>query len=244
MITRRILRGTAVLAVTGGLIAMPATVSTAAPVGAGVAVATHKAHPVKHKVKHKVTHKPRPAKPYVNSCRPARAALPASVVGDPKLRPGRTSNAAKGVYVWHDGKGWKVRVTHNAQPVAGKPALIEVRGRITATKRFTRVKLVRLEDRQRGEWVSVQRPKRKTIDFRFVNGGYIDGINFAAGCSGKLTFTVWQVTRANGTVTRTPLPVFVGAARTQLTTSTVPALVPTPVQVSRFSVLRAPVKRS
>ena len=29
--------------------------------------------------------------------------------------------------------------------------------------------------------VSVQRPKRKVMEFRFVNGGYIDGINFDAG---------------------------------------------------------------
>lgn len=233
----RFFRSTAAVALTGGLIAMPVAASTAAPAGAGVAVSTHaaKSHPAKP---------PKPAKPYLNSCKPSKAALPTSVKGDPKLKPGRTSNAAKGLYVWNDGKGWKVRLTHNLQPVAGKAQLVEVRGRITATKRITKVKLVRLEDRQRGEWVSVQRPKRKTVDFRFVNGGYIDGINFSAGCSGKVTFTVWQVTKVNGKVTRTPLPVFVGAAKTPLTTATVPALAATPTDVSRFTVLRAPVKKA
>lgn len=227
----RFVRTTAVVALAGGLLAMPVTASTAAPSAAGASVAAHKSQPAK-------------PKPYVNSCRPKKAALPVSVKGDPKLKPGRTSNAAKGLYVWHDGKGWKVRLTHNLQPVAGKAQLIEVRGRVTATKRIANVKLVRLEDRQRGEWVAVQRPKRKTLDFRFVNGGYIDGINFTAGCSGKLTFTVWQVTKVGGKTVRTPLPVFVGSARTQLTTATVPALAATPTDVSRFIVLRTPVKKA
>jgi len=48
----------------------------------------------------------------------------------------------------------------------------------------------------------------------------------------------------NGKVTRTQLPVFVGKARTQLTTATVPALATKPVGVSRFTVLRTPVKTS
>jgi hypothetical protein len=236
MIPTRILRTTAVAALAGGLIALPAPATIAAPAGTGVTVATHAATPLK---KH-----PKPQPQYLNSCRPTRAALPASVLGNPKLKPGRTSNAAKGLYVWNDGKGWKVRLTHNLQPVAGKPTLVEVRGRITATKPITRVRLVRLEDKQVGEWVAVQRPKRRALNFRFVNGGYIDGLNFAAGCSGKLTFTVWEVTKVNGKVTRTPLPVFVGASRLQLTTSTVPALAATPTDVSRFTVLRALVKKS
>jgi hypothetical protein len=233
MITSRILRRTAVLAVAGGLLAIPATPSTAAPVAAGASVAAHK-----------TATPPKRTPAYLNSCSPSRAALPASVIGDPKVKPGRTSNTAKGLYVWKDAKGWKVRLTHNLKSAAGKASRIEVRGRITTTKPITAVRLVRLEDKQRGEWVAVRRPQRRVLDFRFVNYGGIDGINFAAGCSGKVTFTVWQVTRANGKVTRTPLPVFVGAARTQLTTATVPALAAKPANVSRFTVLRTPVKRA
>ena len=57
-----------------------------------------------------------------------------------------------------------------------------MRGRITASRPIKqRPHRSSLEDKQRGEWVSVQRPKRKVMDFRFVNGGYIDGINFNAG---------------------------------------------------------------
>ena len=63
---------------------------------------------------------------------------------------------------------------------------------------ISNVRTVRLEDKQRGEWVSVQRPKRKVMDFRFVNGGYIDGINFNAGCAGRLGVHAWQVDREAG----------------------------------------------
>ena len=60
------------------------------------------------------------------------------------------------------------------------------------------------------------------MEFRFVNGGFIDGIDFKAGCSGRLGFTVWEVTAvrgkpvdANGKVVRTRLPIYVGSAPTR-----------------------------
>ena len=71
----------------------------------------------------------------------------------------------------------------------------------------------------------MQRPSRKVMEFRFVNGGFIDGINFTAGCSGKLGFTVWEVTRdatGHGKVVRTPLPIYVGSAPTLVTATTDP----------------------
>ena len=150
-----------------------------------------------------------------NSCNPAVAALPPTVEGKPALNPGAVDGVAElGLYIWHEAKGWRVRLTHNLPKVdvneVSKPQLVEVRGRITASRPISNVRTVRLEDKQRGEWVSVQRPKRKVMDFRFVNGGYIDGINFNAGCAGRLGFTVWQVTKAEGGIIRTPLPIFVG----------------------------------
>ena len=179
-----------------------------------------------------------------NTCNVAKATLPASVEGAPaSFGPG----AATGLYVWHTQKGWRVRLTHNiARTDPAKPVLIEVRGRITATRPITGVRTIRLEDKQAGEWISVHRPKRKVMEFRFVNGGFVDGINFRAGCSGRLTFTVWQITRdaTTGKVTgRTPLPVFVGGVPTQLTSdgTTTPALDATRTDVSAFTVLRTPV---
>ncbi len=165
---------------------------------------------------------PAPVK-FRNSCNPAIAALPPTVEGQPAaFVPG----AAKGVYVWHEKAGWRLRVTHpQARDAAGKPSLIEVRGRITSSRPLSNVRTVRLEDKQRGEWVSVQRPKRKVMDFRFVNGGFIDGINFTAGCAGRLGFTVWEITKDDtGKVVRTPLPVFVGSVPTEVTGTTLPSL--------------------
>lgn len=178
--------------------------------------------------------------PFRNSCNTGVATLPASVQGKPASFK---AGSALGVYVWHEAKGWRVRVTHNLpKNTAGKPQRIEVRGRIVTSRPISRVRLVRLEDRQRGEWVAVQRPRRKVLDARFVNVGGIDGVNFAAGCAGKLTFQFWQVTRnADGTVKRTAIPVFVGSKMTPLTATTVPALDTKVTDRSKFVVLRTPV---
>ena len=163
------------------------------------------------------------------------------------MKPGALNSQFKpGLYVWHEAKGWRVRLTHNLKSADGKPQVIEVRGRITASRPISNVRTVRLEDKQRGEWVSVQRPKRRVMDFRFVNGGYIDGINFNAGCAGRLTFTAWQVTRDPSTkaVTRTPLDVYVGAGMKQVTEAAAdsnPGLVNIPEGAKRVRILRAPV---
>lgn len=231
MSSSRFLRAAAAIAVAGSMLALPAAASAAPSTSAATVAAGAKKKAV------------RPAPAYLNTCRPAKAKLPASVLGNPKLKPGRTSNAAKGLYVYHDGKGWKVRLTHNLKTAAGKGAKVEVRGRITSSRPISHLKLVRLEDKQRGEWVAIQARKRQFVDFRFTNYGYIDGIDFTAGCAGRLTFTVSEITKVNGKVTRTRLPVFVGKSRTQLTTATTPALLAKPANASRFVVLRTPVKK-
>ena len=110
-----------------------------------------------------VTQAPAPAK-FRNTCNPARAALPTAVEGDPMVNPGALKpQFAPGLYVWHEAKGWRVRLTHNLPQVevngVQKPQVIEVRGRITASRPISNVRTVRLEDKQRGEWVSVQRPQ-------------------------------------------------------------------------------------
>ena len=193
-----------------------------------------------------VTQVPATAK-FRNTCNPAIAALPASVEVDPMVKPGALNiQFNPGLYVWHEAKGWRVRLTHNLQAADGKPQVIEVRGRITASRPISNVRTVRLEDKQRGEWVAVQRPKRKVMDFRFVNGGYIDGINFNAGCAGRLTFTAWQVTRDPNTktVARTPLEVYVGAGMSAVTApapDSNPGLVTNPEGAKRVLVMRTPV---
>lgn len=212
MITRRIALGLASLALASGTIAAPATATTTAPT----------------------------PPPYRNSCATSVATLPTSVLGKPASFK---AGSPLGVYLWHDAKGWRVRVTHNLpKTAAGKAQRVEVRGRIVTSRPISRVRLVRLEAKQRGEWVAVQRPKRRVMDLRFVNLGGIDGVNFAAGCAGKLTFQFWQVTRnSDGTVKRTPVPVFVGSNMTQLTPTTVPALDAKVTDRAKFVVLRTPV---
>jgi hypothetical protein len=178
-----------------------------------------------------------------NSCRPKKAALPQSVQGRPL---GFAPGAAKGVYIWHEKAGWRIRVTHPRTLTGGKPDLIEVRGRITSTRKFAKVRSVQLEDKQRGEWVSVRNPNRKVMEFRFVNGGFIDGINFTAGCSGRLGFTVWQVVKdpTGAVVGRSPMPVYVGPEMMRVDATTTPSLAPgAPTDVSRVVILRAPVTK-
>lgn len=183
---------------------------------------------------------------YKNSCKTSVATLPASVEGAPASFK---AGAPKGLYLWHTAKGWQVRVTHDLPKTAANKAVkIEVRGQITATRPITSVKLVRLERKQRGEWVAVKRPRRATLDFQFVNYGGIDGINFKAGCAGKLNVTVWQITRdakTNKVVGKVALPVFVGSVPTTLTTSTTPALDAAALAagVSKFTILRTPVAK-
>ncbi len=235
---------------------------TLAVTSAGGMAAAHQGphgKPAAHAKHVKVVKPAKPAKSvaYKNTCKVKKAALPSSVEGAPALftpKAFKPHTGAKGVYIWHEKAGWRVRVTHDltnpstttakGKVVPGKPVLVEFRGKITSTKKLTGVRTVRLEDRQRGEWVSVKRHQRKTLDFRFVNGGFVDGINFNAGCSGKLTFTVSQVVRdASGKVTsRVAVPVFVGQAPTTLTSATTPALVTTPT-ASKVTILRAPVAK-
>jgi hypothetical protein len=192
-----------------------------------------------------------------NTCDPAKALLPDVVEGDPGVKAG----AKEGLYVWHEKKGWRVRLTHDLPKVADKAQRIEVRGVITSSRPISNVRLVKLEEQQRGEWVSVKRPGRKALGFRFVNYGGIDGINFTAGCAGKLTFTAWMVTRdsatgklvrdAAGNVVRTPLRVFVGrvpAGQATPTEVTDPAATANPRRVSppddatKVLILRTPVQ--
>jgi hypothetical protein len=198
-----------------------------------------------------VTATPSPAT-FRNTCNSAAATLPSGVEGNPTLVPGaRDGVAALGLYVWHEAKGWRVRLTHNLpKGSSDRPQVVEVRGRITSSRPISKVRTVRLEDRQRGEWVSVKRPRRTVMDFRFVNGGYIDGIDFNAGCAGRLTFTAWRVERdvaTNKVVGRTPLEVRVGRTREVVTDAAVsanPRLVTTPEGAARVVVLRSPAPAS
>jgi hypothetical protein len=189
------------------------------------------------------TDAPAPAPAYRNSCNPRVAALPAAVEGKPTTFK---AGAEKALYVWHTKQGWRVRLTHG-QKLEGsdKGARIVVQGRITASRPVSNIRRVKLEANQSGEWVRIVKGSaRRSVDFRFVNYGYIDGLDFTAGCAGRLGITVWEVTKRDGQTVRMPVKVIVGKDNTTVTELTRPALlVPpsAPTYGSRVVILRAPV---
>ena len=223
---RTLVRSLAAAAVATTLLAPPALATEGTPAPAPTTTAT---------------------KEFRNTCDPAKATLPGVVEGAPALQPG----AKAGLYVWHDKKGWRIRYTHDLAPVDGKAQRVEVRGMVTSSRPISNVRLVKLEPKQRGEGVSVKRPGRKVLGFTFINYGGIDGVNFAAGCAGKLTFTVWTVTRnpdgklvrdTDGKVLRKPVRILFGKDSIEALEQTPanPGLLGVPNDVTKVRVLRTP----
>lgn len=96
-------------------------------------------------------------------------AWPTDVQGRPtSIKAG----SAEGAWVWHDGNGWHIRVTHDTKNRT------VFRGFVTTTGKVHGVG-VRVEGRD----VISRTADMKTLGFRFTNYGGIDGIDFrVAGC--------------------------------------------------------------
>jgi hypothetical protein len=94
-----------------------------------------------------------------------------------------TPGAAAGVYLWHDGDGWSLRVTH-----PGSSRMV-VTGTIDSSREITAVTRA-LESNDRVTFNSA----RAKINFRLENKGRIDGIDFKVGCSERITISA----RING----------------------------------------------
>ena len=118
--------------------------------------------------------------------------LPPVVLGSPQVK----AHQAKGVYLWHGKQGYALRVTE------GTSKRLVVTGTITVSGDISNVKKVRTE---KNDSVSVH---GRTLTFRFVNDGGIDGVNFAAECSK----TVRVALRSDGQAL-TPDSVFLGSHR-------------------------------
>ncbi|MCM3883366.1 hypothetical protein [Frankia sp. R82] len=99
--------------------------------------------------------------------------LPVIVLGAPVVKSG----AAAGDYVWHDQAGWHLRVTH---PGRGK---VVFTGTVRADRPIT-AHGVRLE---KGDTLSPGKDHR-TLTFRFVNYGSLDGIDFVDGAAARTGF--------------------------------------------------------
>jgi hypothetical protein len=100
---------------------------------------------------------------------------PASVQGRPLLFH---AGARAGDYIWHDATGWHLRVTHQ-----GKAGVVFT-GKIVSAAPLDEVP-VRLEPQD----VVTLSADKKTITYRFVNYGGVDGFDFRASCSSRLAFT-------------------------------------------------------
>jgi len=125
-----------------------------------------------------------PAAAYADDTAPAPS--PSSTCGPlPSYVDGRPAHlhmrGAAGDYLWHDTSGWHLRVTH-----ATKSRMV-FRGVITASGPMT---FQRARDESHDQVTLLN--GGKTLVFRFVNHGGIDGVDFTDDCAAtlKLAFAV------------------------------------------------------
>ena len=135
---------------------------------------------------------PRPAA----GCR--TGVLPVTVIGAPTVK----AQQALGLYLWHNGNGYSLRVTK-----PGKER-IQFPGTVTVSRTLHDIRRVRLE---KTDFVKVG-PNRQTATFTFNNYGYIDGFDFKTDCSKTVTVVV-----KIGTAQATPAQLFLGRNRTNPT---------------------------
>lgn len=100
---------------------------------------------------------------------------PASVAGVPATYH---AGASAGDYIWHDAKGWHLRVTKKTKTTA------VFTGRITSDKPMT----VRGAFLDKGDSFTVSNGGR-TLTYRFVNHGRLDGLDIRTACASKLVIT-------------------------------------------------------
>ena len=100
--------------------------------------------------------------------------LPPAVQGRPATL---AAGAATGAYIWHNSDGWHIAVTHPGHTKVVFTGTVRASGNITAV-------------RVRDERNDVVRTSGQTMQFRFVNYGYIDGVDFSAQCAKWVGFSV------------------------------------------------------
>lgn len=101
---------------------------------------------------------------------------PLYATGRPK---GLDAGDPGGVYLWHDGNGWHLRLTHRNDHVQVYSGTIATSGEL----RFERV----LDERGDRAWVG---PDHHTLHFVFTNFGHLDGLDFQTRCAPKLGVSV------------------------------------------------------
>ena len=102
--------------------------------------------------------------------------LPAVVQGNPLVQAGQRGVA----YLYHGSNGWGFRVTHASH------SKITITGTIKASSGISHYRTYRLE---RGDAVA-ESADGKLMSFRLTNFGGLDGFDFQAECSQRLTVNV------------------------------------------------------
>jgi hypothetical protein len=121
----------------------------------------------------------------VTSSATASSAATTCAAGDSTWRPwvqgvpqGINLQRAHGVYMWHDGRGWHIRVTHVSD------SLRTFSGQLISAGEFRNVTPVALED---GDTLAVS-ANRHTVSFLFTNYGHVDGLDFTTHCAPRIRF--------------------------------------------------------
>jgi hypothetical protein len=111
------------------------------------------------------------------SPKPCATAWPADVQGRPSTF---TAHAPAGAWMWHDAKGWHLRVTHATKVK-----------RIFSGSMHASTAIRGVGYRLEGRDVVATSADHKTLVFRFTNYGWVDGVDFTvAGCAPKLTIAL------------------------------------------------------
>lgn len=98
-------------------------------------------------------------------------------------RPVSFQAGSDGAYLWHDPDGgWALRVTHS-----GPHDRVIFSGSLTTTGKFLNVQIT---GGQGNDIVEVG-PAKHTIFFRFVNYGWVDGLDFGTRCAPAFTVKIY-----------------------------------------------------
>jgi hypothetical protein len=98
-------------------------------------------------------------------------------------RPATLLAGSDGAYLWHDPDGgWALRVTH-----ASLQDRVIFSGSLTTSGKFLDVQLIG----GGGNDIVVVGPAKRTILFRFVNYGLVDGLDFSTHCSRGFTVKLY-----------------------------------------------------
>ena len=124
---------------------------------------------------HAATAVPRASGPSAASC--PTGPLPALVAGRPA---GFRAGLPAGYWIWHDARGWHLRVT---RPGRGRTVFSGV---VTATGPMTTARV----DDEAQDRIARSRDRRTTV-FSFVDHGGVDGLDFTAGCAATVSFRLY-----------------------------------------------------